>query len=64
MWGGEKIETAIKNIGYKDYVDGSVTVRKEKVTINSEPYNKRERLYENNIGVDTKPLVIGRVRTK
>lgn len=64
MLGGEKIDTAIKKVGYKDYSDGSVTICKEKVTINSEPYNKRERFYENNIWVDTKPLVIGSLRLR
>ena len=59
MWQGEIIDTAIKMTGIKDYEDGSVTlIVNEKAKLNKDGYTRREKLYENNMWVDTKPLVI------
>lgn len=59
MWQGKSVETAVKTIGYKDYEDGSVTICKEKVTINSEGYTRREKIFNNKgLWINTKPLVI------
>lgn len=59
MLHGETIDTAIKITGIKDYEDGSVTITKDdKVKLNREGYTRREKVYKNNIWVDTKPLVI------
>jgi hypothetical protein len=42
---GDSIKTAIKTFGIKDYSDGSVTIKDELVTLNSDGYTRREKIF-------------------
>lgn len=62
MWKGESVYTGIKIIANKDYEDGFATnTKKENIILNHESYNRREKVFINNIRVDTKPLVINSI---
>lgn len=58
MHKGNKITTSLKIINEKDYRKGSVVIKPKNVTLDPLSYIKREKIYHNNIWVDTKPLII------
>lgn len=55
---GVTIDNVYKKVGFKDYEDGSVTIEDKMAKLNRNIYTKREKVYIDNIWVDTKPLVI------
>lgn len=43
-----------------DYTKGSVTLKvPNEITLKADTYNKRSKIYKNNLWVDTKPFILG-----
>lgn len=53
---GKNVET-IRNESIRDFTKGSVMINKpKKIKLNANVYNKRTKVFENNLWVDTKPI--------
>lgn len=52
------INTTVKMYSQKDWTLGQVTIGEKNVTLNSNSYTKRTKLFENNTWVDTKPNLL------
>ena len=57
LFNGKNVE-AEKQFSIKDSYIGSVTIKRDTVNLNHDSYTKREKIYKNNMWVDTKPLFI------
>jgi hypothetical protein len=59
MYNMETIDYATKITSSRNYQEGSVVIRKNNdITLNTNIYNKRERIFENGKWIGTKPLII------
>lgn len=58
MYNMEIIENVAKTSSYRNYKDGSVIIKDEKVKLNPTLYSKRQRVFEKGKWVATKPIVI------
>lgn len=56
---GDALKTD-KVVSHKDYSEGSVEIRTEKVLLKGDVYTKRTKIFDGNYWVDTKPLYIGK----
>lgn len=55
----ENVNTAIKTMSKIDWVQGDVKIfDKENITINSNSYTNRIKIFKNNKWIDTKPIII------
>jgi hypothetical protein len=59
MYNMEVINKATKITSSRNYQEGSVLIKKnDNITLNTNVYNKRERIFENGKWIGTKPIII------
>lgn len=60
MYKGNKISTALKISSDKNFSEGFVSIYEKNITLDPASYTKREKIYTNDVWVDTKPILIGK----
>lgn len=64
MYNGEDIKTAIKSASITDYSQGSVVINEKEITLNAKSYLKRNKIYKDNVWIDTKPLMVENINNE